>query len=159
MRRPGRFVLAADTIVVAPSGKIFGKPENRIEAVRFLRSLAGKTHTVTTAVAVAVPGGQNGGKGSTAKFRIFAGLSSTRVTFRAFDFAAARGYAATGECDDKAGAYAIQGIGALLVRRINGNFSNVVGLPIPLTVDLLVKAGAPIGDLVRSVAFASPGSC
>lgn len=135
-KMPGRFVLAADTIVVDDDDAILGKPRSRAEAVRFLLALAGRTHRVVTAVAVASPGGVP-----------LVGIASTLVRFRPFGPAVARSYAATGECDDKAGAYAIQGIGALLVERIDGNFSNVVGLPIPLVVDLLARSGAPLPGL------------
>lgn len=134
---PDRFVLAADTIVVGPAGTILGKPGSRAEAVRFLLALAGRTHRVVTAVAVAPAGGA----------AALVGSATTLVRFRPFGPAVARAYAATGECDDKAGAYALQGLGALLVERIDGNSSNVVGLPIPLAIDLLARAGAPLPGL------------
>jgi septum formation protein len=132
-RAPGRIVLAADTIVVAPDGSILGKPRSRAEAVRFLLALAGRSHRVVTAVAV-----------RSATGRTFDGSTTTIVRFLPYGPASARAYAATGECDDKAGAYAIQGIGALLVDRIDGNFPNVVGLPIPLAIRLLRRAGAKL---------------
>ncbi len=138
VRRPGRIVLGADTIVIDTGGRILGKPRSRAEAVRYLLALAGRGHRVVTAVAAI-----------SAEGRAFVGSSTTLVRFRTFGPATARAYAATGECDDKAGAYAIQGIGALLVERIDGNFSNVVGLPIPLAVTLLGRAGAILPAVAR----------
>jgi len=134
-------VLAADTIVVDPDGKVLGKPKDRAEAVRFLLRLGGRTHRVLTAVEVVAPAGRRA-----------AGVATTSVRFRPVSRAAAVAYAATGEPDDKAGAYAIQGIGSLFVAGIRGNFSNVVGLPLPLAVDLLARVGAPLPTLVTEAA-------
>lgn len=116
-RHPARIVLAADTIVVL-DGAIFGKPADRAGAARMLGALAGREHEVLTAVAVAR-------EGSLAEH-----LESTRVTFTAMTAAEIDWYVASGEADDKAGAYAIQGLAARFIPRIEGSYSNVVGLPV-----------------------------
>jgi septum formation protein len=107
-------VLAADTEVVL-DGRVFGKAADEAEAEEFLRELSGRTHEVWGGVAV-----RTGGAELTAH-------AVTRVTFRAFD---AAWYVATGEWQNRAGAYAIQGKGTLLVERIEGDYWNVVGLPL-----------------------------
>jgi len=129
--RPGEWILAGDT-VVALGRRILGKPRDADEAVRMLLDLAGRTHRVLSALALVEPGG-----------RVRSGVQVTRVTFRAFDEAFARAYAATGEPMDKAGAYGIQGKGAALVEEIAGDYSGVVGLPVPLLLRLLAEAGRP----------------
>ena len=133
-RMPGRIVLAADTVVVDPAGKLLGKPRDRKDAGRFLARLSGASHRVVTGVAVAVGG------------KLRASRATTIVVFRELDRRAIAAYAATGEGDDKAGAYAIQGQGALLATRISGSFTNVVGLPVGLAVRLLGEAGAVLPD-------------
>jgi len=107
-------VLAADTEVVL-DGRIFGKATSEAEAEEFLTSLRGRTHEVWGGLAVL-----DGGSELTAH-------AVTRVTFRDFDV---RWYIATGEWQGRAGAYAIQGKGTLLVERIEGDYWNVVGLPL-----------------------------
>ena len=130
-RRPDRLVLAGDTVVVRDGG-ILGKPRDAGHAVSMLLSLAGRPHEVTSALALAEPGG-----------RLHAGVSRTRVWLRSFGAGEARAYVATGEPMDKAGAYAIQGAGAVLVEALEGDYFTVVGLPVPLLVRLLADAGAP----------------
>jgi septum formation protein len=117
VRHPSRIVLAADTIVVVDRA-IFGKPADRADAARMLRVLSNRDHAVLTAVAVARVG------------RIDEHLESTRVTFAPMSAAEIDWYVASGEADDKAGAYAIQGLAARFIPRIEGSYSNVVGLPI-----------------------------
>lgn len=113
-------VIAADTIVVAPGGgRVLGKPRDGADAVRMLRLLSGKTHTVYTGYCVLGSGG-----------RSVARVVSTRVKIRALDRATIRRYVATGEPMDKAGSYAAQGLGMALVERVSGSYTNVVGLPI-----------------------------
>lgn len=119
-------VLAADTIVVL-EGRIYGKPRSENEAVRMLLELSGKEHTVLTGVCVR----------DAASSRSRTGLVSTKVRFHVLDKDEVRRYVATGEPMDKAGAYAIQGRGRLLVAGIDGDYTNVVGLPIGVTLDLL----------------------
>lgn len=116
-RHPGETVIAADT-VVAFREQVLGKPRDREDAVEMLMSLSGKTHHVYTGVTVA----------RDRNVKTF--VSMTAVTFAPFTREEAEAYAATGEPDDKAGAYGIQGKGALLVERINGDYFTVVGLPI-----------------------------
>jgi septum formation protein len=125
VRHPDDTVLAADTSVVL-DGAVLGKPTSADEALEMLRALSGRRHQVMTAVAVA-------GKGDR--------LVIAAVTFAPADEAALRWYVATGEPMDKAGAYAVQGIGGFLVERIEGSHSAVVGLPLVETVALLRESG------------------
>jgi len=129
-RHPSAFVLSADTIVVADD-MILGKPEDRGEARRMLSLLAGREHLVHTAVCLIRAG---------SRYREEA-LETTRVRFRALTAEEIEAYSRTGECDDKAGAYAAQGAGSLLIDRISGSFTNVVGLPMTRTLDMLIRAG------------------
>jgi len=125
---PEQIVLGADTAVVL-GDHILGKPSGREEALRTLMALSGRTHEVCSAVAVC-------GR-SFARTR----LNVTAVTFRSLSRAEAAAYWRTGEPSDKAGSYGIQGIGALLVSRIEGSYSAVVGLPLVETAALLAEAG------------------
>jgi len=125
LRHPDDMVLAADTSVVL-DGAVLGKPADADEALAMLRALSGRRHQVMTAVAVA-------GKGDR--------LVTAAVTFAAADEAALRWYVSTGEPMDKAGAYAVQGIGGFLVERIEGSHSAVVGLPLVEMVALLRESG------------------
>ena len=124
-RHPDATVLAADTSVVL-DGAVLGKPASPDEAVEMLRRLSGRRHQVMTAVAVAGTGER---------------LVTAAVTFAPADEAALRWYVSTGEPMDKAGAYAVQGIGGFLVERIEGSHSAVVGLPLVETVALLRESG------------------
>ena len=128
-RYPTTFVLSADTIVVA-DGRILGKPRDRAEARRMLSRLAGREHRVYTAICLLC------------RERGFRDLDTevTRVRFRPLTAAEVAAYARTGECDDKAGAYAAQGAGMLLIDRVAGSFSNVVGLPMTRVVAMLARA-------------------
>jgi len=126
--RPGCPVLAADTTVVL-DGTIFGKPADEADCVAMLSALAGRRHEVLTAVAVWHDG------------RLDESVGTSYVTFRAIDAAECRRYWATGEPAGKAGAYAIQGLGAVFVRHLEGSFSNVMGLPLFETAALLDAAG------------------
>jgi septum formation protein len=124
----GRFVLGADTTVVLGDA-VLEKPADAEDAVRMLRSLQGRTHEVVTAVALKSEQG------------IRQRTDVTAVTFRPADEAYLRAYVATGEPMDKAGAYGIQGYGAALVERIDGDFFGVMGLPLRLVLELLEDAG------------------
>ncbi len=119
-------VIAADTIVVA-SDSILGKPADNHDAERMLLMLQGKMHLVMTGIAVMDAGTK----------KMLTGLSVTKVWFRNMTKAEIKSYVETGEPMDKAGAYGIQGKGALLVDRIEGCYFNVVGLPISLLGGLL----------------------
>jgi septum formation protein len=136
--RPDCMVLGGDTVVVL-DGEIIGKPENGEEAVELLCRLAGRKHVVLSGLALVLPDGQ-----------AFAGVERTEVAFRSFGSVLAERYVATGEPLDKAGAYGIQGLGSALVREVQGDYFNVVGLPLPLLLDLLERAGwsYSFGDLV-----------
>lgn len=127
---PPRPVLAADTAVVI-DGEILGKPNDRADAERMLALLAGRTHEVLTAVAFA------------AGERISSCVSRSEVTFREISPQEARDYWNTGEPKDKAGAYAIQGYGAVFVADLQGSYSGVMGLPLYETAQFLRSAGIP----------------
>ncbi|WP_330924480.1 Maf family protein [Candidatus Sororendozoicomonas aggregata] len=124
-------VLTADTSVVFGE-TIFGKPENKAHACDMLKALGGKTHQVLTAVAM-MQGDQ-----------FHPVLSTTYVTMMPISEALAQRYVATGEADDKAGAYAIQGMGAALVVKLEGSYSGTVGLPLQETTMLLEKFNIPL---------------
>ena len=124
-----RIVLAADTCV-SVDGDIYGKPLDFADARRMLRRLGGGWHTVHTAVVVA---GVDGPPQTV--------VVATRVEFIALDDAIIAAYWASGEPADKAGAYGIQGLGGALVRRIEGSYSAVVGLPLAETAALLASVG------------------
>lgn len=122
-------IIAADT-VVALDGRIFGKPRNPEEALEFLRLLSGTTHEVITGCAL---------EGAGLREHFFC---RTLVSMWACPDALLSAYAAGGEPMDKAGAYAIQGQGAVLVDSIQGSWSNVVGLPVAETIQALLRMGA-----------------
>lgn len=126
-RHPSRIVLAADTIVVQ-DGEVFGKPAGRDDAVRMLRALSGREHDVLTAVVVARRG------------TVDEHLERTRVTFGPMTAADIDWYVGSGEADGKAGAYAIQGRAARFIPRIDGSYSNVVGLPVAAVHRMLERA-------------------
>ncbi|GMR12470.1 MAG: Maf family protein [Gemmatimonadota bacterium] len=132
-RHSNALVLAGDTVVVL-DGKILGKPSDAADAEAMLMVLAGRTHTVASGLALAVPDG-----------RVLSGVSHTDVSFRRFSADTARRYVATGEPLDKAGSYGIQGFGATLVGDIRGDYYTVVGLPIPLLIRLLLEGGWEYG--------------
>ncbi len=120
--------LAADTVVDV-DGAPLNKPDGDDEARRMLRLLSGRTHLVHTAIALGVRG------------EVHVRSVSSEVVFRSLDPAVIDRYVASGEGRDKAGAYAVQGMGAGLVLAVNGSPSNVIGLPAAQTVALLVDAG------------------
>jgi septum formation protein len=126
---PSSYVLSADTIVVS-DGTILGKPRDRADARRMLSLLAGREHKVCTAVCLLC--GER-------EYRDV-GTETTRVRFRDLTRGEIAAYARTGECDDKAGAYAAQGAGMLLIDRVAGSFTNVVGLPMARVVGMLQRA-------------------
>jgi septum formation protein len=130
-RLPDLPVLAADTIVVL-EGRIFGKPENPEHAKEMLRALSGQTHEVFTAVAMSA---QNGMRVS---------LSRSSVRFRNISEQEICSYLAYGESQDKAGAYAIQGMAAVFIAEISGSYSGVMGLPLFETAQLLEESGIKI---------------
>ncbi|MGA1371567.1 MAG: Maf family protein [Pseudomonadales bacterium] len=136
---PGCVVVAADTTVVLDDA-VLGKPADSAEAQRMLLALAGRSHEVLTAVAVRRDD----------DCRVT--LVRTRVHFRPISREEAFAYSETGEGMDKAGAYAIQGLGAVFVSAIEGSFSNVVGLPLAETDGLLQDLGVDTWALRRGAA-------
>jgi septum formation protein len=120
----GEVVLGVDTLV-ATDLEIWGKPPNADAARETLRRLAGRTHVVISGVALLRPGGD-----------VQSATATTEVTFRAVDEALLEWYVACGEWEGRAGGYAIQGRGAALVERIDGDYLNVVGLPVATLIQL-----------------------
>jgi septum formation protein len=127
---PGELVLGADTIVVL-DGDVLEKPASPADALAMLRRLQGRRHDVVTAVCLVARGEE------------LEAVDTTGVVFRSAGDDFLEDYVATGEPLDKAGAYGIQGFGAALVERIEGDFFSVMGLPVRLVIDLLAKAGSP----------------
>jgi nucleoside triphosphate pyrophosphatase len=127
-RREGSLVIGADTIVVS-RGRRFGKPANAAEAADMLRRLHGRTHEVWTGLALVLDGEQR------------TAAEVTRVQLARLSDAEILAYAKSGEPLDKAGAYAVQGVAAQFVRRIDGDFYNVVGLPLQRLRQMLADMG------------------
>ena len=148
--RPLDYVLGADT-VVAVDNIILGKPVDAADAARMLRLLSGRTHKVITGVCVVSPAGIEASQAplstrtesrSTAESRrLEVASETTLVTMRNLSDVEIREYIATGEPMDKAGAYAIQGTASSWIPQIEGDYSNVVGLPMMLVCELLRKQG------------------
>jgi septum formation protein len=126
-----RPVLGVDTAVVL-GGRIYGKPADATEAEQMLEALGGRTHLVLSGICLVTPGWEA------------VDHESTRVTFRELTARDLAAYVAAGEWEGRAGAYAIQGRGASLVRRIEGDYLNVVGLPAALLVRLLAERFAGV---------------
>ena len=124
--RPGARVLGADTTVTI-DGEILGKPSDAADATRMLRLLSGRPHLVHTGVAVASDRG------------LQSGVDTTRVWFDAMTDEDISWYVATGEPVDRAGAYAIQGFASRFIPRIDGSYSNVVGLPVAMVSSILKR--------------------
>jgi septum formation protein len=141
-QRPTDYVLGADTIVVVDR-QILGKPLNPPDAERMLRLLSGRTHEVTTGVCVMGPKAAGNVSGSSKTETTMGDTRSetTRVTMNALSEDEIRAYVATGEPMDKAGAYAVQGMASRWIPRIEGDYSNVVGLPVALVYRMLKEAG------------------
>lgn len=128
-RHPKSYILAADTVVIL-RGIAYGKPQDEADARRMLSELSGKLHIVVTSVTLIGPDGV-----------MVTRQEDTEVLMRKMSAEEIARYVATGEPLDKAGAYAIQGRGSMIVEAIRGDFYNVVGLPMCLTRKLLVNAG------------------
>ena len=133
--RPQDIVLGADTVVVVDQ-EILEKPRDASDATRMLRLLSGKTHEVITGVCLV--------KLRTEKRELRTGLESTLVTMNDLTDEDIRAYIATGEPMDKAGAYAIQGIASRWITRIEGDYFNVVGLPVALVYRMLQEMAAEL---------------
>ncbi|WP_022846588.1 MULTISPECIES: Maf family protein [unclassified Desulfurobacterium] len=136
LQKSDEIALAADTIVVI-DGEILGKPSNRIEAAEFLSLLSGREHSVITGFALKLPEGD-----------LIKGFEKTEVVFKPLTGEEIDWYIETGEPDDKAGAYGIQGHGAIFIEKINGDFFNVMGLPIAKIYDILLNIGIDIKKMV-----------
>ena len=121
-------VVGSDTIVVI-DGIVLGKPEDRQQAKEMLQQLSGQKHTVLTSVAIVT------------EDKKVIDTSSSVVLFNKLELQEIEDYVATGETDDKAGSYAIQGLAAQFVKNLNGSFSGVMGLPLFETVQLLKQCG------------------
>jgi septum formation protein len=134
---PADWVIAADTVVVV-DGTILGKPVSQSDAYRTLRRLSGKVHHVYTGTVICCLEADH----------LFPQTVRTAVQFKTLSDEEIAWYIDTGEPFDKAGAYAIQGIGTFLVKSINGSFTNVVGLPVCEVLEYLIKMG--IAHLRRS---------
>jgi len=130
----GALALGADTVVAA-AGRAMGKPGTLTEAGEMLAALSGRVHEVHTGVALAWEGEV-----------VLSDVVTTRVTFRRLSPAEIEAYVVTGEPMDKAGAYGIQESGALLVQKIDGCYSNVVGLPLTRTREMLAEAQRVISN-------------
>jgi len=124
---PNRIILAADT-VVSLNGTILGKPVDKIDSRRIITSLSGQKHQVITGMFMILPDG-----------RTVSDYAETEVCFRRLSKAEIDWYVSTDDGFDKAGAYGIQSLGGALISSINGDWSNVVGLPIPLLIAWLTK--------------------
>jgi septum formation protein len=130
-REPGAVVVGADTIVVVDNA-VLGKPTDEADAARMLGLLSGTRHEVLTGIAVITPQSREA----------YAQVVRTAVEMRTLNPAEIAAYVATGEPMDKAGAYAIQGMASAFVMRVEGSYSNVVGLPTAELVGLLMTLGA-----------------
>ena len=128
----GSSVLGVDTVVTLDD-RLYGKAADQSQAREFLEALSGRTHEVWSAVALIGPGGER------------EGAARTAVSFRRLPPDTIDWYLSSGEWRDRAGAYAIQGRGAALVERINGDFWNVVGLPVALLLEIAPELIAPAG--------------
>ncbi|NLD06468.1 MAG: septum formation inhibitor Maf [Synergistaceae bacterium] len=131
------WVIGADTVVVVED-EIFGKPADHEEALSMIKKLQGKTHTVVTGVALIAPDG-----------RKLVEAEKTDVKFRSLDEREILSYVGSGESFDKAGSYAIQGQGMLLVESIRGCYFNVVGLPLQRLSRMFAYLGWPLAEQWR----------
>lgn len=134
--RQGVVVLAADTAVVL-DGVILGKPDDPAHAAEMLRSLSGRSHEVVSGVAVLVGNDQA---------RAASAVERTVVTISALSDSRIAWYAGSGEPDDKAGAYGLQGAAGIFADRIDGSATNVIGLPLPLVDRLFAEVGLDLLD-------------
>ncbi len=137
--QPGEIALAADTVVVL-DGELLGKPTDAQDAERMLAKIAGREHQVYTGVALH--------HAAEPALREVSSLTLSKVRMAPLDAETIRWYVSTGEPMDKAGSYAVQGLGALFVESIDGNYTNVVGLPLPAVRRLFGELGWGVLDWV-----------
>ena len=134
---PGQWVIGADTVVTV-GDEVLGKPSGYDDALCMIKKLQGKWHTVITGVALLAPDG-----------RVLVEAEKTYVKFRPLDESEIVSYLDSGESFDKAGAYAIQGHGTLLVESIDGCYFNVVGLPLQRLSRMFADLGWPLSEQWR----------
>ncbi len=134
----GPLTLGVDTEVIL-AGRLLGKASDQTEARRHLEALSGRTHTVLSGLVL------YGASPPDAEPAERAGVARSEVTFRELDETTLETYLASGEWRDRAGAYAIQGLGSILIERVEGDFSNVVGLPVTLLLALAPELLGPAG--------------
>ena len=127
---PESWIIGADTIVCI-GNSVLGKPDTPVMARRMLKSLSGKTHSVFTGYCICCKAAE----------RTFTESVETKVSFKTLSDTEIDWYLSTGEPFDKAGAYAVQGLGSFLVKRIEGSYTNVVGLPVCEVVECLLREG------------------
>lgn len=137
---PESWIIGADTVVVI-NGKILGKPESRTDARAMLKSLSGQIHEVLTGYCICC----------VSKKRLFSETVKTEVLFKNLSEDEIEWYIHTKEPFDKAGAYAIQGLGTFLVKSVNGSYTNVVGLPVCEVIEFLIKEGLIGFESIRRV--------
>lgn len=142
-RAPGRFVLAADTVVVV-EGDILGKPKDTEDAARMLRLLSDRAHRVMTGVVLVLPASADLREDVPHRAGVRAAVVVTTVEFARLTDAEIYRYVASGEPMDKAGAYAIQGLASRFVTRVDGSYTNVVGLPLALVYAMCREAGIQV---------------
>ena len=143
--KAGEIVLAADTVVVI-DGAILGKPRDTTDAQRMLRLLQGREHQVLTGVVLREVGDDGRAHGDAPRHREVKTVEQSTVRLRPLDAAEIEWYVATGEPADKAGAYALQGIGGLFVTAVSGSSSNVIGLPLHVVWELFERLGYDLRD-------------
>lgn len=141
----GELVLAADTTVVL-DGELLGKPTDPEDARRMLRKIAGREHTVYSGIALLETLGGRAAETGELVARSAAAVETSGVVMADLDDGEIAWYAGTGEPLDKAGSYAVQGIGALFVEAVHGSYTNVVGLPLPATRRLFRELGYDLLD-------------
>jgi septum formation protein len=138
-RHPNEFILSADTVVIL-DGAVLGKPSNKKDAFKTLKSLSGRTHKVITAYSLL----------NRSKDLSICGYDETIVTFKKLEDEEIEWYIETGEPMDKAGSYGIQGVGAgILIDKIEGEFYNVMGFPISKFVSDLKKRNIKLQDIIE----------
>jgi nucleoside triphosphate pyrophosphatase len=138
---PESLVLGVDTEVVL-DGRVLGKAPDEAAARERLERLSGRTHAVLSGMVLIAGGGEG-------RSAMRSGMARSQVTFRELDGPTIESYLASGEWRDRAGAYAIQGLGSTLIERVEGDFSNVVGLPVRLLLELAPELRDAAGDSRR----------
>lgn len=143
-RHRNALIIAADTFIFFKGG-VLGKPHTKREALRMLKRLNGKMHMVITGFTII----------DTESGKRMSRSAETRVYFRKLTRKDVRSYVASGEPLDKAGGYAIQGLGAVLVRKIEGDFFNVVGLPLSMVIQSLKEFGVNVARIKHQRCYGS----